>query len=69
MHVETDELGITAGLQDRVIQVMEGAVSMNFAREIVENGGNGEYTSLDVALLPPLFLAYAACPRDISYCF
>src|SRR5215813_7980998 len=31
--VEREELGIAAGLQDRVIQVYEGLVSMDFSRE------------------------------------
>ena len=33
LSVETEELGIAAGLQDRVIQVYEGLVYMDFARE------------------------------------
>src|SRR5207248_715772 len=33
LAVETEELGITAGLQDRVIQVFEGLVFMDFAPE------------------------------------
>lgn len=67
LRVETEELGITAGLQDRVIQVKEGAVMMHFTRELVEKSGNGEYSSIDVSLLPPLFLAYAEHPQDISF--
>ena len=35
LSVETDELGIVAGLQDRVIQVYEGLVYMDFAREVM----------------------------------
>lgn len=56
---ETEELGIGAGLQDRVIQVYEGVVYMNFAREIMERQGYGEYEELDPHSLPPLFVAYA----------
>src|SRR5207249_7064803 len=33
LSVENEELGIAAGLQDRVIQVYEGLVYMDFARE------------------------------------
>src|SRR6266852_3139231 len=33
LAVETEELGIAAGLQDRVIQVYEGLVFMDFGRE------------------------------------
>jgi glucuronokinase len=62
LAVETEELGIAAGLQDRVIQVYEGLVYMDFARELVtEHCGLscGVYEPLDPALLPPLYLAYS----------
>ncbi|MBW7863484.1 MAG: GHMP kinase [Candidatus Hydrogenedentes bacterium] len=58
LSVEMDELGITAGLQDRVIQVYEGLVYMDFDRELMEREGHGQYEELDPALLPPLFIAY-----------
>jgi hypothetical protein len=35
------ELGITAGLQDRVIQVYGGLVYMDFERGLVERHGHG----------------------------
>jgi glucuronokinase len=59
--VETEDLGITAGLQDRVIQVYEGLVYMDFSRERMrERSGYqyGVYETLDPALLPPLYVAY-----------
>ncbi len=62
LSVETDELGITGGLQDRVIQVYEGLVYMDFARERMEEQGGylcGRYEPLDPALLPPSYLAYS----------
>lgn len=37
LSVETDELGISAGLQDRVIQVYEGIVYMDFNRQYMED--------------------------------
>ncbi len=58
LSVETEELGIAAGLQDRVIQVYEGAVFMDFSRDIMESQGYGNYEELDPSLLPPLFVAY-----------
>lgn len=67
LQVETEELGITAGLQDRVAQVMEGCVRMDFNKEAVEKTGNGLYSHVEVALLPPLFLAYCSQPEDISF--
>ena len=62
LHVETKELGITAGLQDRVVQVLEGCIEMHFDKDRVEKAGNGEYISVDVSL----FLAYSSCSEDIS---
>lgn len=58
LSVETEELGIGAGLQDRVIQVYEGVVFMDFDRELMESTGHGAYIELDPALLPKLFVAY-----------
>jgi glucuronokinase len=63
LSVETEELGIAAGLQDRVIQVYGGLVSMDFAQQrMTEVCGLmcGAYEPLDPALLPPLYLAYSA---------
>jgi glucuronokinase len=58
LSVETRELGIPAGLQDRVIQVYEGLVYMDFNRELMERQGHGLYEDLDPGLLPPLYVAY-----------
>jgi glucuronokinase len=63
LKVETEELGIAAGLQDRVIQVYEGVVAMNFASDAMheEDGFRfGTYESLDPAILPPLYISYSA---------
>jgi glucuronokinase len=66
LEVETNELGIAAGLQDRVIQTYEGAVYMDFDRETVERTGHGLYEPLDVSLLPPLFVAYRTDVAELS---
>lgn len=58
LSVELAELGIGAGLQDRVVQAYEGLVYMDFNRTLMEQRGYGNYVSLDPALLPPLFVAY-----------
>ncbi len=58
LSVEVDELGIAAGLQDRVIQTCQGAIFMDFDREHLEEEGFGQYERLDPAQLPPLFVAY-----------
>lgn len=62
LSIEREELGIMAGLQDRVIQVYEGVVYMDFAKDHVhEQCGlmHGEYERLDPALLPPIYVAYS----------
>ena len=58
LSVENDELGIPAGLQDRVIQSYEGVVFMDFNRASVERLGHGIYEELDPTLLPPVYVAY-----------
>ena len=58
LETETKELGVPAGPQDRVIQVYEGLVYMDFDRQLMETRGYGRYERLDPALLPNLYLAY-----------
>ncbi len=62
LSVETRELGIAAGLQDRVIQVYEGLVFMDFAAdratEPVPGLRCGVYETLDPALLSNVYIAF-----------
>jgi glucuronokinase len=58
LSAEVDELHISAGLQDRVIQVYEGLVYMDFSKDIMDRRGYGEYEPLDPELLPKLYVAY-----------
>jgi len=58
LSAEMDELHIAAGLQDRVIQVYEGLVYMDFSKEIMAKQGYGQYEPLEPKLLPPLYVAY-----------
>ena len=61
LSVETEELGIAAGLQDRVIQIYEGLVYMNFGLERMREQAGlryGVYERLDPSLLPPVYVAY-----------
>jgi glucuronokinase len=58
LETETLEIGVPAGPQDRVIQVYQGLMYMDFARDKMESRGYGEYESLDPALLPSIYLAY-----------
>lgn len=63
LSVESGELGIAAGLQDRVIQVYGGLVYMDFAKDhMTEQMGLqcGVYEPLDPTLLPPLYIAYSS---------
>ncbi len=66
LSVETEEIGIAAGLQDRVCQVYGGLVYMDFAREHFDRQGFGEYEMLDPKLLPPLYVAYRRNLSQIS---
>ena len=58
LGVELDELKIGACLQDRVIQVYEGVVFMDFDKERMVQDGFGLYEPMDPALLPPVFVVY-----------
>jgi len=58
LSVEADELGINAGLQDRVIQAYEGCVYMDFNKDHMEKKGYGIYKRLPAQKLPNLYLAY-----------
>jgi len=58
LETETRELGVPAGLQDRVIQTYQGLVYMDFSKEIMDRQGYGNYERLDPALLPKVYIAY-----------
>lgn len=61
LRAEVDELGLSAGLQDRVVQCMGGLVAMDFGRLQTDPRHGlryGRYESLDPAGLPALFLAW-----------
>jgi glucuronokinase len=58
LSVEVDELGLSAGLQDRVIQVHEGVIYMDFDRDLMRKQGYGRYEPLNPQSLPPLYVAY-----------
>ncbi|XP_007575629.1 glucuronokinase with putative uridyl pyrophosphorylase [Poecilia formosa] len=64
LSVETDELFITAGLQDRVVQVYEGLVYMDFSKKLMDEQGYGNYASMDMSDLPRFWLAYLSDPSD-----
>ena len=58
LEAERDELGINCGYQDRVIQMYNGLVFMDFNRSYVEEHEYGIYERLDPALLPNIYVAY-----------
>jgi glucuronokinase len=64
--VETEELGISGGLQDRAIQFYEGLVFMDFNRQHMQESKQqtgfacGVYEELDPRLLPTVYIAYKA---------
>ena len=63
LSVEKNELGIGAGLQDRVAQVYNGLVFMDFSKQQMHSRHGyecGSYEPLDSSLLPPLYVAYKA---------
>jgi glucuronokinase len=64
LDVETQELFIQAGLQDRVIQIYEGMVYMDFNQAVMESQGYGAYVMMDYSSLPQLWLAYLSDPSD-----
>ena len=47
LETETRELGVSAGLQDRVIQTYGGVVYMDFNEELMKQQGYGRYEALD----------------------
>lgn len=61
LSVEKDELKIGAGLQDRVIQVYEDIVYMDFNKENFEKTGTGIYEKLNIPEeeLPNFYIAYS----------
>lgn len=58
LSAEKDELKIGAGLQDRVAQVYNSPVLMNFDEKLMKEQGYGEYTPFSKTLLPSLYIAY-----------
>jgi molybdenum cofactor synthesis domain-containing protein len=64
LQVEND-IGIAAGLMDRVIQVYGGCVHMNFRNaEKVKETGIGEYEYVDAEKIPKLFVVWTQNPSN-----
>jgi glucuronokinase len=58
LSVEKDQLGISAGLQDRVAQAYENPVFMDFDKAYMDKNNYGDYHPLDTSKLPPLYIAF-----------
>lgn len=58
LSTELEELGIKAGLQDRVIQVYGGCVYMDFNQPFMEKHNHGVYESLPTDFLSSIYIAY-----------
>ncbi len=58
LSVENKELGIAAGLQDRVAQAYEKPVFMDFEKEIMDKQGFGNYEVLDASKFPKMYIAF-----------
>lgn len=58
LSVEKEELGIMAGLQDRVAQAYETPVYMDFNKKHMDEQGFGYYEPFSKKLLPNIYIAY-----------
>ena len=58
LEAERDELGINCGYQDRVIQMYNGLVFMDFDKSYLEEHGYGRYERLSPSILPNMYVAY-----------
>src|SRR5574344_1708907 len=58
LSVENVELGIPAGLQDRVAQVYETPVFMDFSKALMDKQGFGTYIPLSREALPNMYIAF-----------
>ena len=58
LEAEKLELGINCGFQDRVVQMYNGLVFMDFEKSFVEANNRGLYERLDPKLLPNVYVAF-----------
>ena len=58
LEAEKYELGINCGFQDRVIQMYNGLVFMDFEQSFVETHNFGRYERLDPQVLPRVYVAF-----------
>lgn len=66
LEVETKEMGISAGLQDRVVQAYESPVYMDFNESLMKVQGYGEYQVLSPDLFQGFYIAYDTLGAEAS---
>jgi glucuronokinase len=64
LSVEREELLIAGGLQDRVCQVYDGLIYMDFGEEIMRRQGFGNYEPLEGVRLPAFALVISTDTRE-----
>lgn len=65
LQAEMEELKIHAGLMDRVVQMYDGFIFMDFTdAQSMKSSGHATYRRADATRLPNLHLAYAIDPSD-----
>ena len=64
LKIETEELGMVAGLQDRLPQSYGEMLHMDFDEKLMTKRGYGVYTALDAGKLPRLWVAHAHSGED-----
>ena len=57
-RAEQEELQINCGMQDRVIQIYNGLMFMDFEKKFFRENEHGKYKRLDEDNLPPIYIAY-----------
>lgn len=65
-RAESEQLNITCGMQDRVIQVYQGCQFMDFEESLMSSREYGRYESIDPTRLPPLYIAYDPLRAEVS---
>ena len=66
MDAEKEELRINCGFQDRVIQMYNGVVFMDFDKSFVEANRRGRYERLNPSFMPNLYVSYDAARAEES---
>lgn len=66
LEVEIQEMKISAGLQDRVVQVYQKPIYMDFDKQLMESQGYGHYQTLASELFQNFYIAYRTAGAESS---